>query len=115
LALAPAANNMGVELPGSIGLHPFEQQSFLWGSLIVASEAMGLSSASRGHILEPMSLVSIRFLEEGDDGPAEVLPLNNREILGAGLAELADLLIEFEVHSFLEGSTDQVLSLCWSH
>jgi len=34
-----------------------------------------LSSASGGHVLEPMSLVSIRFLEEGDNGPSEVLPL----------------------------------------
>jgi len=44
---------------------------------------MGLSSASGGHILEPMSLVSIRFLEEGDNGPAEVLPLSRGENLGA--------------------------------
>jgi len=34
LALTPAANNMGVELPGSIGLHPLEQQSLLWGGHI---------------------------------------------------------------------------------
>jgi len=34
LALTPTANNMGVELPGSIGLHPLEQQSLLWGSHI---------------------------------------------------------------------------------
>jgi len=32
LALTPTANNMGVELLGLIGLHPFEQQSLLWGS-----------------------------------------------------------------------------------
>jgi len=32
LALTPTVNNMGVELPGSIGLHPLEQQSLLWGS-----------------------------------------------------------------------------------
>jgi len=72
LALTPTANNMGVELPWSIGLHPLEQQSLLWGShvkLIVTSKATGLSSAGGGHILEPMSLVAIRFLEEGDNGP----------------------------------------------
>jgi len=46
---------------------------------------MGLSSAGGGHILEPMSLVSVRFLEEGDNGPTEVLPLSRGEILGAGL------------------------------
>jgi len=34
LALTPAANNMGVELPGLIGLHPLEQQSLLWGSAL---------------------------------------------------------------------------------
>jgi len=34
LALTPVANNKGVELPGSIGLHPLEQQSLLWGSHI---------------------------------------------------------------------------------
>jgi len=34
LALTPTANNMGVELPGSIGLHPHDQQSLLWGSHI---------------------------------------------------------------------------------
>jgi len=33
-AVTPTANNMGVELPGSIGLHPLEQQSLLWGSHI---------------------------------------------------------------------------------
>jgi len=56
-----------------------------------------------------MSLVSIRFLEEGDNGPAEVLPLCRGEILGAGLAQLTDLLVEFVVHSCLAGSTDLVL------
>jgi len=112
LALTPTANNMGVELPGSIGLHPLEQQSLLWGShvkLIVVGEATGLSSAGGGHILEPMSLVAIRFLEEGDNGPMEVLPLGRGEILGAGLAKLADLLVEFVVYSFLAGSADTVL------
>jgi len=86
LTLTSTANNMGGELPGSISLHPLEQQSLLWGShikLIVMSKATGLSSAGGGHILEPMSLVSIRFLEEGDNGPAEVLPLSRGEILGA--------------------------------
>jgi hypothetical protein len=34
LTLTPTANNKGVELPGSIGLHPLEQQSLLWGSHI---------------------------------------------------------------------------------
>jgi len=40
LTRTPTAINMGVELPGSIGLHPLEQQSLLWGShikLIVVS------------------------------------------------------------------------------
>jgi len=114
LTLTPTANNMGVELPGSIGLHPLEQQSLLGGShieLIVMSEATGLSSASGGHILEPMSLVSIGFLEEGDDGPAEVLPLSRGEILRAGLVQLADRLVEFMVHSFLTGSADAVLDV----
>jgi len=114
LTLTPTANNMGVELPGLIGLHPLEQQSLLGGShikLIVMSEATGLSSASGGHILEPMSLVSIRFLEEGDDGPAEVLPLSRGEILRAGLVKLADRLVEFVVHSFLTGSADAVLDV----
>jgi len=55
-----------------------------------------------------MSLVSIRFLQEGDDGPTEVLPLSRWEILGAGLVELTDLLDEFVVHSFLAGSMDTV-------
>jgi len=32
LTLTPTANNMGVELPRSIGLHPLEQQSLLWGA-----------------------------------------------------------------------------------
>jgi len=58
-----------------------------------------------------MSLVSIRFLEEGDDGPAEVLPLSRGEILRAGLVELADRLVEFMVHSFLTGSADAVLDV----
>jgi len=52
------------------------------------SETTGLSSASGGHILEPMSLVSIRFLEQGDNRPAEVLPLCRGEILGTRLVEL---------------------------
>jgi len=85
-----------VELPWSIGLHPLEQQSLLWGShvkLIVTSKATGLSSVGGGHILEPLSLVAIRFLEEGDNGSSEVLPLGRGEILGAGLVELADLLV----------------------
>jgi len=56
-----------------------------------------------------MSLVSIRFLEEGDNGPSDVLPLSRGEILGAGLVELADLLVEFVIHSFLVGLTDTVL------
>jgi len=114
LALTPAANNMGVELPGWIGLNPLEQQSLLWGGhikLIVTSKVMGLSSAGIGHILEPLSLVAIRFLEEGDNGPTEVLPLGRGEILGAGLAQLTDLLVEFVVHSFLAGSTDTVLDV----
>jgi len=34
LALTPTANNKRVELLGSIGLHPLEQQSLLWGSHI---------------------------------------------------------------------------------
>jgi len=34
LTSTPTANSMGVELPGSIGLHPLEQQSLLWGSHI---------------------------------------------------------------------------------
>jgi len=34
LALTPTANNMGVELLGSIGLHPLEQQNLLWNSHI---------------------------------------------------------------------------------
>jgi len=79
--------------------------------LIVMSEATGLSSASGGHILEPMSLVSIRFLEEGDDGPAEVLPLRRGEILRARLVQLADCLIKFVVHSFLTGLADAVLDV----
>jgi len=86
----------------------------LWGShvkLIAARKAMGLSSAGGGHILEPMSLVAIRFLEEGDNGPSEVLPLGRGEILGAGLVELADLLVEFVVHSFLVGSTNTVFDI----
>jgi len=119
LALTPTANNMGVELPGSIGLHPLEQQSLLWGShvkLVVASNETGLSSANGGHILETMSLVSISFLEEGDNGPTEVLPLGRGEILRAGLVELADLLVEFAVHSFLAGSMDTVFdAFRWSH
>lgn len=72
-----------MELPGSVGLHPLEQQSLLWGShikLIVMSEATGLSSASGGNILEPMSLEAIWFLEKGDNGPAEVLPFSRVEI-----------------------------------
>jgi len=114
LTLTPTANNMEVELPRLIGLHPLEQQSLLRGShikLIVMSEATGLSSASGGHILEPMSLVSIWFLEEGDDGPAEVLPLSRGEILRARLVELADCLVKFVVHSFLTGSADTVLDV----
>jgi len=70
-----------------------------------------LSSASGGHILKPMSLVSIGFLEEGDNGPSEVLPLRRGEILGAGLVKLADLLVELVVHSFLAGSADTVLDV----
>ena len=70
-----------------------------------------MSSASGGHILEPVSLVAIGFLEEGDNGPSEVLPLSRGEILGAGLVELADLLVEFVVHSFLAGSADTVLDV----
>jgi len=114
LTLTPATNRMGVELRGSIGLHPLEQQSLLWGShicLVVVSEAMGLSSASGGHILKPMSLASIRFLEEGDNGPREVLPLGRGESLRAGLVELTDLLVEFVVHFFFAGWTDVVLDV----
>jgi len=70
-----------------------------------------LSSASGGHILEPVSLVAIGFLEEGDNGPSEVLPLSRGEILGAGLVELADLLVEFVVHSFLASSADAVFDV----
>ena len=70
-----------------------------------------MSSAGGGYILEPMSLVSIRFLEEGDNGPSEVLPLSRGEILGAGLVELADLLVEFVVHSFLVSSADAVFDV----
>jgi len=99
LVLTPTANNMGAELPGSIGLDPLEQQSLLWASL------------GKGHILEPMSLVSIRFLVEGDDRPTEVLPLDRGEILGAGLVELTDLLVKFVVHSFLAGTTDTVFDV----
>ena len=58
-----------------------------------------------------MSLVSIRFLEERDNGPMEVLPLGRGEILGARLVELTDLLVEFVVHSFLAGSTDTVFDV----
>jgi len=58
-----------------------------------------------------MPLVSIRLLEEGDNGPLEVLPLSRGEILGAGFVELADLLVEFVVHSFLAGSADTVLDI----
>jgi len=72
---------------------------------------MGLSSVGRGHIFEPMSPVCIRFLEEGDNGPAEVLPLSRGEILGAGLAQLTDLLVELVVHSFLAGAADTVLDI----
>jgi len=75
------------------------------------SEAAGLSSASGGHILEPMPLVSVGFLEQGEDGPAEVLPLSRGEILRAGLIQLADRLIKFVIHSFLTGSTDTVLDV----
>jgi len=67
LALTLVANSARVELLGLIGLCPLEQQSLLWGShisLIVASKATRLSSASRGHILEPASLAAIGFLEE---------------------------------------------------
>ena len=70
-----------------------------------------MSSASGGHILEPVSLVAIGFLEEGDNGPSEVLPLSRGEILGAGLVELADLLVEFVVHSFLASSADAVFDV----
>jgi len=59
----------------------------------------------------PLSLVSIRFLEEEDNGPTEVLPLDRGEILGAGLVELTDLLVKFVVHSFLTGSTDMMLDI----
>jgi len=58
-----------------------------------------------------MPLVSIRFLEEGDNRPSEVLPLDRGEILGAGLVELTDLLVEFVVHSFLAGATDTVFDI----
>ena len=58
-----------------------------------------------------MPLVSIGFLEEGDNGPSEVLPLRRGEILGAGLVKLADLLVELVVHSFLAGSADTVLDV----
>jgi len=47
------------------------------------SKARGLSSAGGGHVLDTMSLASIRFLEEGDNGPKEVLPLSRGEIFGA--------------------------------
>jgi len=42
LALTTAANNMGVELPWSIGLHPLEQQSLLWGSHVKLIDAGAL-------------------------------------------------------------------------
>jgi len=58
-----------------------------------------------------MSLVSIGLLEEGDNGTSEVLPLSRGEILGAGLVELADLFVEFVVHSFLAGLADTVLDV----
>jgi len=58
-----------------------------------------------------MLLVSIRLLEEGDNGPSEVLPLSRGEILGAGLVELTDLLVKFVVHSFLAGSADTVFDI----
>jgi len=106
LALTPTSINTGAELPGLIGLHPLEQQSMLRGShinLIVVSETTGLSSAGGSHILEPMSLVSNSFLEQGDNGPAEVLPLCRGEILGAGLVELTDLWVEFVVLGRCDG------------
>jgi len=34
MTLTPTANNLEVELPGLIGLHPLEQQSLLRGSHI---------------------------------------------------------------------------------
>jgi len=40
-----------------------------------------------------------------------VLLLGRGEVLGAGLVELADLLVEFVVHSFLAGSTDTVFDV----
>jgi len=58
-----------------------------------------------------VSLVVIRFLEEGDNGPTEVLPLGRGEILGAGLAELTDLLVEFVVHSFVTGLSGTMLDI----
>ena len=70
-----------------------------------------MSSAGGGHILKPMLLVSIRLLEEGDNGPSEVLPLSRGEILGAGLVELTDLLVKFVVHSFLAGTMDTMLDV----
>jgi len=41
----------------------------------------------------------------------EGLPLGRGEILGAGLTELADLLVEFVVHSILMGVTDTMLGI----
>jgi len=70
-----------------------------------------LSSAGGGHALEPVSLAAIWFLEEGENGPTEVLPLGRGEILRARLAELTDLLVEFVVHSFLAGSANTVLDI----
>jgi len=85
LSLTLAGINMGVEPPGLIGLHPLEQQSLLWGSHVnligSVSKVTGLSSAGGGYILDPMSLASVRFLKEGDNGPTEVLPLGRGEIL----------------------------------
>jgi len=75
------------------------------------SDATGLSSASGGNILEPVSLVAIGFLEKGDNSPTEVLPLSRGEILGALLIEPADLLVHLVVHSFLPGSADSVLDV----
>jgi len=75
------------------------------------SEATSLSSVGGGHILEPVSLVSIRFSGGGRRGPTEVLPLGRGEILGARLIELTDLWIEFVVHSLLAGATDTVFDV----
>lgn len=58
-----------------------------------------------------MPLHAIWFLKKGDQRPSEVLPFGRVEILGAFLVQLADLLIEFVVHSFLTGALDTELDV----